>query len=132
MADVMNFELVAPEHLLFSGEVREVTVPGREGDFTVLPGHAPVISIIRPGVVVLVDDSGTEERVFVRGGFAEATPEGLTVLAEEALPLKELDKERLAQEVKNAEEDVADAKDDRTRQQAQETLDHLRQLQSVL
>ena len=132
MATLMKFEMVAPERLLFSGEVQQVTVPGAEGEFTVLAGHAPVVAIIRPGVVTLIDESGKEAKLFVRGGFAEATPEGLKVLAEQAVPLAELDQEILAQEIKNAEEDVADAQDDKTRARAQEKLDHLRQLQALL
>ncbi len=131
MADSLKFELVSPEKLLKSGDVRQVTVPGTEGDFTVLPGHAPVLSTVRPGVVVVVDDGG-EEKIFVRGGFAEATPGGLTVLAEQAVPLGELDADALAQQIQNAEEDVADAKTDDSRQRAQESLDHLRQLQAAL
>ncbi len=131
MADSLKFELVSPEKLLKSGDVQQVTVPGTEGDFTVLPGHAPVLSTVRPGVVVVVDGGG-EEKIFVRGGFAEASPAGLTVLAEQAIPLAELDAEALAQQIQNAEEDVADAKTDDSRQRAQESLDHLRQLQSAL
>lgn len=131
MADSLKFELVSPEKLLKSGDVQQVTVPGTEGDFTVLPGHAPVLSTVRPGVVVVVD-GGSEEKIFVRGGFAEASPGGLTVLAEQAVPLAELDADTLAQQIKNAEEDVADAKTDDSRQRAQESLDHLRQLQSAL
>jgi len=132
MATAMNLELVAPERLLFSGEVQQVTVPGSEGEFTVFAGHAPVVAILRPGVVTLIDGNGKEEKLFVRGGFAEATPEGLKVLAEQAVPLAELDQAALAQEIKNAEEDVADARDDKIRARAQERLDHLRQLQASL
>ena len=132
MADALKFELVSPEKLLKSGDVRQVTMPGTEGDFTVLINHAPVLSTLRPGVVDVIGEDGTEEKIFVRGGFAEVTPSGLTVLAEEAIPLGELDADALAQRIKNAEEDVADAKTDESRQRAQESLDHMRQLQSAL
>jgi F-type H+-transporting ATPase subunit epsilon len=128
----LHFELVSPERLLFSGDVAEVDIPGVEGDMGILPGHAPVLSTVRPGVVVVTKEGGTKERIFVRGGFAEVNPQGLTVLAEVAVPVAELDAARLAQEVKDAQEDVADAQDDETRRRAQETLDHLLALQSAL
>jgi F-type H+-transporting ATPase subunit epsilon len=132
MADGLKFELVSPERLLLSEDVTSVTVPGTEGDFTALVGHAPVLSTIRPGVITVRAEDGAERRYFVRGGFAEITSEGLTVLAEETTPMEELSAERLADEIKNAEDDVTDAKDDVVRQRAQEKLDHLRQLQSAL
>jgi F-type H+-transporting ATPase subunit epsilon len=132
MADLLKFELVSPERLLMSDEVRQVTIPGTEGDFTVLAGHAPVLSTIRPGVVNVVDGGGADTRIFVRGGFAEVSPTGLTILAEEAIPLADLDAEALAQQIRNAEEDVADASNDEARRRASESLDHLRQLQGVL
>jgi F-type H+-transporting ATPase subunit epsilon len=132
MADLLKFELVSPERLLMSDEVRQVTIPGTEGDFTVLAGHAPVLSTIRPGVVNVVDGGGGDNRIFVRGGFAEVSPTGLTVLAEEAIPLADLDAEALAQQIRNAEEDVADASNDEARRRASESLDHLRQLQGAL
>ena len=128
----LHFELVSPERLLFSGDVVEVDIPGTEGDMGILPGHAPVLSTLRPGVVVVTKDGGQKERIFVRGGFAEVNPKGLTVLAEVAVPVAELNAERLAQEVKDAQEDVSDAQDDETRRRAQEILDHLQALQSAL
>ncbi|HEY7766466.1 MAG TPA: F0F1 ATP synthase subunit epsilon [Aestuariivirgaceae bacterium] len=129
---LMKFELVSPERLLISSEVQQVTVPGTEGLFTVLPNHAPVLSTLRPGVVEVVAEDGSTERIFVRGGFAEVNNLGLTVLAEVAIPLDELDSSALDQEVRNAEEDVADAQDDETRRRAQESLDHLRELRQAL
>src|SRR5262245_51560905 len=105
----LHFELVSPERLLFSGEVAEVDIPGTEGDMGILPGHAPVLSTLRPGVVTMTKDDGAKERIFVRGGFAEVNPQGLTVLAEVAIPLAELHANVLAQEVKDAQEDVTDA-----------------------
>ncbi len=132
MADTLKFELVSPERLLMSANVRQVVVPGSEGEFGVLPGHAPVLSTMKPGVVSVTDEAGSEQRIFVRGGFAEVNPAGLTVLAEEAIPMAELDADRLAQQIKNAEEDVTDATSDAKKQRAQETLDHLKQLQEAL
>jgi F-type H+-transporting ATPase subunit epsilon len=128
----MKFELVSPERLLISAEVQQVTVPGTDGLFTVLPDHAPVLSTLRPGVIDVVTAEGTAERIFVRGGFAEVNNLGLTVLAEVAIPLSELDSETLEAQVRDAEEDVADAKDDETRRRAQESLDHLRELQAAM
>jgi F-type H+-transporting ATPase subunit epsilon len=132
MADKLKFELVAPEKLLMSAEVDRVTVPGTEGRFGVLAGHAPVISSLRPGVIDVDVDERTQSQIFVRGGFAEVTPEGLTVLAAEAVAAEDLNADVLAQQVKNAEEDVADAKDDVTRQKAQEILNHLHEAKSAL
>jgi F-type H+-transporting ATPase subunit epsilon len=132
MADLFKFDLVSPEDLLLSQDVQQVLVPGTEGNFTVLPGHAPMLSTMRPGVIDVTDEAGNEERIYVRGGVAEVNPNGLTVLAEEAVPLAELSAEMLAQQIKNAEEDVADATEDEKRRRAQESLDHLRDLQNAL
>jgi F-type H+-transporting ATPase subunit epsilon len=131
MADI-HFELVSPARLLFSGDVASVTIPGTEGDMGIYPGHAPVLSTLRPGVVAISRGGGADERIFVRGGFAEVNAQGLTVLAEVAIPLADLNAAALAQEVKNAEEDVADAKDDETRRRANENLDHLRAIAAAL
>ena len=131
MAD-LHFELVSPSRLLFSGSVASVTIPGTEGDMGIFAGHAPVLSTLRPGVVTITRDAGPTEKIFVRGGFAEVNPKGLTLLAETAIPLAELDAATLAQQVKNAEEDLADAKDDETRRRASENLEHLKALQGAL
>ena len=128
----LHFELVSPARLLFSGDVASVQIPGSEGEMTILPLHAPVLSTLKPGVVTVTKDSGTTEKIFVRGGFAEVNASGLTVLAETAIPLADLDGAAIAQQIKNAEEDVADAKSDSARAKAAETLDHLRSLQAVL
>ena len=132
MADLLKFELVSPERLLSSGEVQQVVVPGTEGEFTVLVNHAPVLSTLKPGVVTVTDEGGSEERIFVRGGFAEVNPAGLTILAEEAIAMSELSAENLAQKIQDAREDVDDATDVEKKRRAQETLDHLTQLQSAL
>ena len=132
MADLLKFELVSPERLLSSGDVQQVVVPGTEGEFTVLVNHAPVLSTLKPGVVTVTDEGGSDERIFVRGGFAEVNPAGLTILAEEAVAMSELSADDLAQKVKNAQEDVDDATEPEKKRRAQETLDHLTQLQSAL
>ncbi len=128
----LHFELVSPARLLFSGEVTSVTLPGTEGDMGIFAGHAPVLSTLRPGVVVVTKEGGATDRIFVRGGFAEVNSQGLTLLAETAIPLAELDAGALAQQVTNAEEDLADAVDDEAKRKAQENLDHLKSVQSAL
>jgi F-type H+-transporting ATPase subunit epsilon len=126
------FELVSPERLVFSGSVEQVVVPGTDGEFGVLAGHAPVMSTLKPGLLTIFAAGAAPRFLFVRGGFAEARPDGLTVLAELALPLEELDAARLAQEMKDAEEDVADATDESMRRVAQEKLDQLREFRAAL
>jgi F-type H+-transporting ATPase subunit epsilon len=105
-----------------------VTIPGTEGDMGVMAGHMPLISTLRPGVIAV---SGGE-RFYVVGGFAEVTNTKLTVLAEEAVPVAELNAAVLDQRIKNAEEDVALAKNDGDRAKAQQTLDYLRGLRTAL
>jgi F-type H+-transporting ATPase subunit epsilon len=128
----LRFELVAPERLLYSGVVAQVVVPGSEGEFTVLPQHAPVLSTLKPGVLTVTGLDGGSSKIFVRGGFAEVNPAGLTVLAEEAIPLAELSPDLLDQQIRDAEEDLADAEDEHVRLKAQEAVDHLRQLRGSL
>jgi len=132
MADTFTFELVSPEKLLISEEVESVLVPGSEGDYQVLPNHAPVLSTLRAGLLDVVLPSGKERRIFVRGGFAETGPDSLTVLAQNAIYSDDLNKAALAQEIKNAEEDVSDAKDDQTRDKAQDNLDRLKLVRDTL
>ena len=91
MADMVEFELVSPSRLLVSEAVEMVVVPGEEGDFGVLPGHAPVIAQVRPGVIDIHGDGKVQSRIFVAGGFAEVTEERCTVLAEEAVPIADID-----------------------------------------
>lgn len=132
MADKLHFDLVSPERLLISAEADMVVVPGADGDLGIMAGHAPVITSLRPGVVEVAGGGEGPGKFFVRGGFAEVTPAGLTVLAEEAIPLEALDAEALERQIKDTEEDVADAKTDAARQSAQERLDHLRELRAGL
>jgi F-type H+-transporting ATPase subunit epsilon len=132
MPDAFKFELVSPERLLVSGNVEQVLVPGGEGDMTVLAHHAPVLTTLRPGVLDIGMPGGEHRRYFIRGGFAEIGPAGLTVLAETAIDLVELDAGQLAQAVQDAEEDVTDAAEGALRDRAQTRLDHLRQVQSAL
>ncbi len=127
----LHFELVSPARLLFSGDVDSVIIPGTEGEMTILAGHAPLLSTLKPGVITVNKSGGTSERIFVKGGMVEVNPQGLTVLAEVAIPMAELNADALAKQIRNAEEDVADAKTDETRRKAAENLEHLKALQSA-
>lgn len=126
-----HFELVAPDKLQFSGPVESVLVPGAEGDFVVLRDHAPVMTSLRPGVVAIEETGGKTSRYFVRGGFADVNPGGLIVLAETALLAEDVNAAHLDQEIKNAEEDLVDATDEKKRL-AQEKLDRLRELRESM
>jgi F-type H+-transporting ATPase subunit epsilon len=128
---VFPFQLVSPNKVLFSGPAQSVVVPGYEGDFQVLSDHASTMSAVRPGVVSIADATGHRVRVFVRGGFADVHPMGLTILAETAIPFESLDAAHLDLEIKNAEEDLADASED-LKQAAQEKLDRLRELKDSM
>jgi len=103
MADRVQFELVTPERLLLSEMVEMVVVPGTEGNFGVLPGHAPLISSIRPGMIDVYEGQTITRRIFVVSGIAEVTPERCTVLADEALPPEELDRGRIEAELQTIE-----------------------------
>ena len=107
--NAVQFELVSPEKLLLSEDVEMVVVPGAEGDFGVLPGHAPMISTVRPGVIHVFEGGSVKTRIFVAGGFAEVTPERCTVLAEEAVRLDEIDRASVEKDLQDANEDVRDA-----------------------
>lgn len=122
----VTFELVAPERLLASAEVDMVVVPGAEGDFGVLPGHAPFISTVRAGVIDVYDGSKVSERIFVADGFAEVTPERCTVLAGEAVPLAEIDRAAVEKRLQEAELDLRDAANDDERATAERQLAMLR------
>ncbi|HTZ67341.1 MAG TPA: F0F1 ATP synthase subunit epsilon [Roseiarcus sp.] len=126
-----HFELVSPDKVLFNGAAQSVLVPGAEGDFLVLDEHAPVMTALRPGVVGIDDAEGKHRRVFVRGGFADTSQKGLILLAETAIPFEDLNSDTLGQEIKNAEEDLADANQDQKRL-AQEKLDRLRELKDAI
>ncbi len=126
-----HFDLVSPEKLLFSGEVNQVDMPGTEGDLGVLAGHAPLVTTLRPGILVIHGEGGAL-RVVVNGGFAEVGPAGLTVLADMAVPVDEFDRAVLAGEIKDTEEDVADATDAWQRDKLARRLQQLKSLQEVL
>jgi F-type H+-transporting ATPase subunit epsilon len=131
MADKLAFALVSPERELFHGEVDHVVVPGVEGEFGVSPNHAPVMSVVKPGALRVFDD-GAERRIFVNGGFADVTPEGLTVLAEEAVDLADVEPAQLEQQLKNAQEDLRDANSDEKRAAAQRVLARLETIKAAM
>jgi len=126
-----HFELVSPERLIFSGEVEQVVVPGSEGVFTVLRNHAPMMSTIRPGVIEVTSATGPS-KLFVRGGFADVSEKGLTILAEQAIPVSELDGAKIDADLRAAEEDVEDASTDAARDEAMLRADQLRAMRSAL
>jgi F-type H+-transporting ATPase subunit epsilon len=109
------FQLVAPERLLASAEVDMVVAPGAEGDFGVLPQHSLFMSVLRPGVIETYEGGEVSARIFVAGGFAEVNQRGCTVLAEEAVPVAEIDLERARRRLAAAQDDLREAKDDAAR-----------------
>ena len=119
MAEELSFELVSPEKLLISDGVDMVVVPGAEGDFGVLAGHAPLISSLRPGVIDTYNGGNLADRIFVAVGFAEVTGERCTVLAEEAIPVKDIDTTTAQERVRLAREAISDADNDTSRNAAE-------------
>ncbi|GGC51066.1 F0F1 ATP synthase subunit epsilon [Chelatococcus reniformis] len=131
MPEPFPFELVAPERLLFSGPVEAVIVPSVEGDMTVLAHHAPVMAVLKPGLIT-VEEGGRAQQIFVRGGFADIRPDGLTILAEHAVPREELSPAMLDIAIQDAQEDVDDATTDQQRTVALQRLGQLREVRGVL
>jgi F-type H+-transporting ATPase subunit epsilon len=131
MADALHLEFVSPERVLFSGDVEQVDLPGAEGDMGIFAGHAPLVTLLRPGVVTIYR-GGAREPVVVTGGFAEVGPAGLTVLADRAVARESFDLTTLAAEIKDAEEDIADAKDEAQRDKLSRHLAQLKALQDAL
>jgi F-type H+-transporting ATPase subunit epsilon len=128
----LHFELVSPERVLFSGEVEAVMLPGTEGDMTVLPGHAPVMTALKTGVVIATNHRDNGERVLVRGGFAEVNAAGVIVLAERATPVQDLTAEMIDHEILQAEM-MRDATEDFAAQQAADAaIVQLREVRGAL
>ena len=117
-----SFRLVMPERELVNTEADMVVVPGSEGDFGVLHGHAPLISTVRPGVLEVIQDNKVDKRFIVVGGFAEVTPERCTVLADEATPFEEVTADQLAERERQAERDITDAGNDAEKAKAEKEL----------
>lgn len=125
-----HFDLVSPEKLAFSGEVDQVDIPGVEGDFGVLAGHAPVVAAIRPGILT-VTSGGRHEKIIVLGGLAEVSERGLTVLADVATSLAELDRAQFAETISEMEEGLKEHEGSEL-DQAIERLDHFKSIQQQL
>ena len=133
MAEKIPFDLVSPERLLLSEEADMVTLPGTEGYFGVLAGHMPLITTLKPGVIDVTGGTASgEQRLFVLGGFAEVTTTKVTVLAEEAMPMSDVDTVALEQRIRDAEEDVLLAKGENDRSHAVLALDALKTLRASL
>ena len=130
MPDTFHFDLVSPEKLAFSGEVDQVDVPGAEGDFGVLAGHAPVVAAVRPGILTIIT-SGSKQKIIVLGGLAEVSEKGLTVLADVATSIDELDKARFAATISEMEAKLAE-KEGSELDHAIERLDHFKSIQHQL
>ena len=131
MADTLHFSLVSPERELFSGDVKQVDAPGVEGEFGVLPKHAPFMTVLKPGVVRIHEEQGVTP-VFVRGGFADVTPAGLTILAEEAVRLSDVDANDLEAQIVRTRSDANDPGDEVRRKRAAERLSYLEALRAAL
>jgi len=127
----LHLDFVSPESVLFSGGVDQVDLPGIEGDMGILAGHAPLVTALRPGIVTIYRGDAREP-VVVTGGFAEVGPAGLTLLADRAVARENFDTAMLASEIKDAEEDIADATDDALRDKLARHLDQLKALQAAL
>ena len=127
MAGTFKFELVSPERVLLSEDAEQVVLPGSEGDFAVLVGHAPVIATLRPGVLD-IQLPGKKRRVYVSGGFAEVEPDRLTVLAPKTLDADQIERTEVAEELVLAEAELAGAEDDETRRLALEAVGRLKAL----
>ena len=120
MADnKVEFELVSPEKLLLTRAVDMVVVPGAEGDMGVLPRHSPTITTVRPGTIVVYEGGAVSDRIFIAGGFAEVSDNRCTVLAEEAMPIEDIDKAAAQQSLADAREDISSADSDAARKSAE-------------
>jgi F-type H+-transporting ATPase subunit epsilon len=122
MAEQLLFELVSPERLVLSRPVEMVVIPGVEGDLGALPGHAPLISELRPGVIVVFEGGQAEERIFVAGGFAEVAGERCTVLAEQAMAIGQIDRSAVEIDLRDAHDDLQHSKDEHERIEAETAI----------
>ena len=127
-----TFELVSPERVLFSGEVDAVVLPATEGDMTVLAGHSPVMTPLKTGFLVITSTPGNGRRILVRGGFADVNQNGLTVLAERALPEEEITQEILDQEILTAEMHYDATNEPAAKHAAESAIAQLREAKAAL
>ncbi|MBF9232434.1 ATP synthase F1 subunit epsilon [Microvirga alba] len=128
----IRFELISPERLIFSGDVRAVMLPGSAGDMTVMPGHEATVATLQPGFITVTDVQGHGHRAFVRWGFVEITGESVTVLADRVLPPEELTRERLAEEIIRVETLREATRDDAARHEMDFALSRLEQMRVTL
>lgn len=131
MTEKLQFDLVSPERRVFAGAVDMVVVPGELGDFGVLAGHAPFMSTIRSGAIA-IHDGGQVTRTFIHGGFAEVTPGGLTILAEEAIALDSVTPDAVAADLQQARKTLTLARDDMERDAAQARVGKLEALLAAI
>jgi F-type H+-transporting ATPase subunit epsilon len=125
-----HFDLVSPEKMAFSGDVDQVDIPGVEGDFGVLAGHAPVVAAVRPGILTVMT-GGSKQKIIVLGGLAEVSAKGLTVLADVATSIDELDRVEFAETIADMEAKLAE-KEGSELDRALERLDHYKSIQHEL
>ena len=130
MANTFHFDLVSPEKIAFSGEVEQVDIPGVEGDLGVMAGHAPLVASVRPGILT-VTVGGKQEKIIVLGGLAEISDKGLTVLADTATSLQDLDREAFAGKISEMEEGLKEEEGDAL-DRAIERLDHFKVIQQYI
>ncbi len=127
----LHVEFVSPESVLYSGDVDQVDLPGAEGDMGILAGHAPLMTVLRPGIVTIFNQ-GERLSVVITGGFAEVGPAGLTVLTDWAAPREDFDTATLSSKIRDTEEDIADTNDDVRRDKLGRRLEQLKSLQAAL
>ena len=132
MAEPFAFELVSPEKQLVSGEASAVLIPGTEGYFQVLADHAPTMSTIKPGVIEVSMADGDTTKYVVLGGFADVSPRGLTILAEHAVNVEDINSDDIKKRIQDAQEDVEDAKDDNAKAKAIDYIDQLTTLEQAI
>ncbi|WP_375456765.1 F0F1 ATP synthase subunit epsilon [uncultured Methylobacterium sp.] len=127
-----QFDFVGPERTLYSGQVESVQLPGTEGEMTVLAGHAPVLTSLRVGVIVVTERANSGKRIYVRGGFADIGPTGVTVLAERAAPIEELTPESLDKDIEAAEMQRDATEDMQKREELNGQIVQLRETKNLL
>ncbi|MEL6830155.1 MAG: F0F1 ATP synthase subunit epsilon [Pseudomonadota bacterium] len=133
MADKLKFSLVSPARELFSGEVDHVVAPGSDGEFGVLVNHAPFMTTLKNGIVRVLEGQDTTMRIFVRGGFADVTPEGLTILAEEAVNLDSVDASQIQSDLEKARNNLlSEGAESPHRVALEEQISYLEEVASAL
>ena len=123
----LHFELVSPQKLVFSGEVDQVDVPGAEGDFGVLAGHAPLVTTLRPGILT-VFTGGNAQKIVVLGGFAEVSSEGLTVLADLAEAIEDIDRAMITERISELESRIENTEPGNALDRLITRLDHFKEV----